>query len=168
MVYSEPQQGTAFKIYLPRLATPAALPGTPAPVAATMPRGSETILLVEDQVEVRELARDVLEAHGYLVLEAHDPDEARRLFDVHRDSISLLLTDVVMPQTSGRDLADALCSRRPEMKLLYMSGYTDQAIVHHGVLDEGVAYLGKPFTIESLTRKVRDVLDAPAAAVTTA
>jgi signal transduction histidine kinase/ActR/RegA family two-component response regulator len=161
--YSEPQQGSVFKVYLPRLDS-AAVSATSAPVTVATPRGSETILLVEDEVEVRELARDVLEMHGYTVLEAGDPDEARRLFSAHREAISLLLTDVVMPQASGRDLANLLCPLRPEMKVLYMSGYTDQAIVHHGVLEAGVAYLEKPFTIEGLMRKVRDVLDAPAAA----
>jgi signal transduction histidine kinase/ActR/RegA family two-component response regulator len=161
--YSEPQQGSVFKVYLPRLDS-AVISAGPAPVTVAAPRGSETILLVEDEVEVRELARDVLEMHGYTVLEAGEPDEARRLFSANREAISLLLTDVVMPQASGRDLANLLCPLRPEMKVLYMSGYTDQAIVHHGVLEAGVAYLEKPFTIEGLMRKVRDVLDAPAAA----
>jgi len=168
-VYSEPGQGAVFKVYLPRIdagvesATPAE-----TPVDTTTPRGSETILLVEDQEEVRELARDILLEHGYTVLEAGDPDEAWPIFNHHKSTIDLLLTDVVMPRASGRQLADRVLPVRPDLRVLYMSGYTDQAIVQHGVLEAGIAYLEKPFTIDTLTRKVREVLDAPAVAPSTA
>ena len=161
-VYSEPGQGAVFKVYLPRIdADVESTTDDAAPSTAT-PRGTETILLVEDQEEVRELARDILLEHGYTVLEAGDPEEAWPVFDKHRATIDLLLTDVVMPRASGRQLADRLAPHRPDLKVLYMSGYTDQAIVQHGVLEAGIAYLEKPFTIDTLTHKVRDVLDAPA------
>jgi CheY-like chemotaxis protein len=109
---------------------------------------------------VRDLARDLLEEHGYRVLVASDPDEALRVWKAHPGAIDLLLTDVVMPQQSGRELADRLRVDRPGLKVLYMSGYTDRAIVHHGVLDPDVAFLEKPFTAVGLGRKVREVLDA--------
>ena len=156
-VYSEPQQGAVFKVYLPRIDTPVE---SPEPVFAPTVGGSETILLVEDQPDVRELARDILQDHGYTVLEAGDPDEARTIFGQHHQTISLLLTDVVMPRASGPELADILAPLRPEMKVLYMSGYTDPDIVHRGAEDGEIAYLQKPFSVESLTRKVRDVLDS--------
>ena len=156
-VYSEPQRGAVFKVYLPRVDTPVE---SPEPVLAPTVGGSETILLVEDQADVRELARDILEEHGYTVLDAGDPDEAQKIFGRHHQAINLLLTDVVMPRASGRELAGVLAPLRPEMKVLYMSGYTDPAIVHRGAADGEIAYLQKPFTVESLTRKVRDVLDS--------
>jgi signal transduction histidine kinase/CheY-like chemotaxis protein len=158
-VYSEPEQGTVFKVYLRRVEV-VAEPQWQAPAQAPPPRGSETILLVEDQREVRELARDILEKHGYTVLEAGDAEEAWTIFDGYREAVDLLLTDVVMPGRSGRELADRLTAARPDLRVLYMSGYTDQAIVHRGVLDEGIAYLEKPFTAPTLTRAVRAVIDA--------
>jgi CheY-like chemotaxis protein len=160
-VYSEPGQGAVFKVYLPQAEEPAETPW-PALDSESTPGGSETLLIVEDQDEVRELARDILEQHGYTVLDAGDGDTAWRLFESHREQVDLLLTDVVMPGSSGRALADRVTSARPEVKVLYMSGYTDQAIVHHGVLEQGIAYLEKPFSIDSLTRAVRSTLDARA------
>jgi signal transduction histidine kinase len=157
-VSSEPERGAVFKVYLPRIDTPVESPEPAAPIDTV--GGSETILLVEDQVDVRELARDILQEHGYTVLDAGDPDEARKVFARHRQAISLLLTDVVMPRASGRELADVLAPLRPDMKVLYMSGYTDPAIVHRGAPDGELAYLQKPFSVETLTRKVREVLDS--------
>jgi CheY-like chemotaxis protein len=131
--------------------------GTTTPVLG--PRGAETILLVEDEDAVRALARDILQEKGYTVLEAARGIEAVLVSAQHPGPIDLLLTDVVMPEMSGRVLADRLALARSGIKVLYMSGYTDNAVVHHGVLDAGTAYLQKPFTPDSLARKVRDILD---------
>jgi len=158
-VYSEPGRGTVFKVYLRRVDV-AVEPRATGITIAEAPGGSETILLVEDQQEVRELAADILSAQGYVVLAAGDGETASALFTAHKEQIDLLLTDVVMPGTSGRQLADSLTAARPDLKVLYMSGYTDQAIVQHGVLEAGIAYLEKPFTIDAITRAVRDALDA--------
>jgi two-component system cell cycle sensor histidine kinase/response regulator CckA len=157
-VYSEPGHGTSFKIYLPRVderVVPAA--------AAVQHRvgGSETVIVVEDVAAVRTVAREMLGRHGYRVLEAADGDTALRLAAKHQGPIHLLLTDVVMPDVSGRELADQLAALRPGMRVLFMSGYTDDAVVRHGVLQEGIAYLQKPFTPDTLARKVREVLDEP-------
>jgi CheY-like chemotaxis protein len=122
-------------------------------------RGSETILLVEDEEEVRKLAVRVLERQGYRVLAARDGDEALLICEQHKDPIHLMLTDVVMPVMNGHEVAKRLESLHPETKVLYMSGYTDNAIVLHGVLVEGVRYIQKPFTVDALTKKVREVLD---------
>ena len=124
-----------------------------------MARGQETILLVEDEPMVRVLARDVLLLQGYQVLEA-DSARAVQLCQSYDGVIALLLTDVVMPVISGRELAEKLAPLRPQMKVLYMSGYTDNVIVHHGVLKPGIAFLQKPFTPDGLVRKVRAVLDS--------
>ncbi len=162
-VYSEPGRGTTFKIYLPRVEE--AAEALVAPAASITPaRGSETLLVVEDDEAVRSLARKVLERQGYTVLEARDGDEALAIGEGHAGPIPLMLTDVVMPGRSGRDVARQLAAVRPDMKVLYMSGYTDNAIVHQGVLDPGIAFLPKPFTPDALARKVREVLDAPAEA----
>jgi signal transduction histidine kinase/ActR/RegA family two-component response regulator len=158
-VYSEPGQGTTFKIYLPRVEEAVEAVEAAATVVAP-PRGSETVLLVEDDEEVRSLVWDILQVYGYTVLQARHPGEALLIAEKHTDPIHLLLTDVVMPQMSGRQLAERLGRARREMKMLYMSGYTDNAVVHHGVLDSGMVYLQKPFTPDSLARKVREVLDA--------
>jgi len=117
------------------------------------------VLVVEDVAAVRAVAREMLERHGYTVLEAPDGETALRLAGKHQGVIRLLLTDVVMPDVSGRQLADQLLELRPDMKVLFMSGYTDDAIVRHGVLKEGIAYLQKPFTPDTMARKVRAVLD---------
>ncbi len=160
-VDSEPGQGTMFKIYLPRVEDAAELV-EPSPAPPELPRGSETILLVEDDEAVRHLAREILQMHGYTVLEARHRGEALRMAGDHAGPIHLMVTDVVMPGMSGRALAGLLGPLRPDMKVLYMSGYTDDAIVHHGVLDPGTAFLQKPFAADALARKVREVLDAPA------
>ena len=123
-------------------------------------RGSETVLVVEDDDTVRPLVHELLEMNGYTVLEARDGREALEVVRKHARPIHLLLTDVVMPQMSGWELAKGMASVRPGIRVLYMSGHTDGAIAHHGVLDAEMAYLQKPFTAEALARKVREVLDA--------
>jgi two-component system, cell cycle sensor histidine kinase and response regulator CckA len=162
-VYSEVGIGSTFKAYLPAVDAPAELPaGTTQPPAR---RGSETVLLVEDEDGVRALMRQVLHKHGYNVLESRHGGEALLMCERHSGKIDLLLTDVVLEQMSGRELAERLIKVRPEMKVLYVSGYADDAIVHHGVLNAGVAFLQKPFTTEALARKIRYVLDGSARAM---
>ncbi len=158
-VYSELGHGTTFKVYLPEL-TSASQKAEAAAVEAPLPVGSETILLVEDEDVVRGLARKILEHAGYEVLEANRGAEAFRLCLQRAEPIDLLLTDVVMPETSGKEVADRLTEVFPGLKVLFMSGYTDEAIVHHGVLDSNVEFIQKPFTPATLARKVRAVLDA--------
>ena len=157
-VYSEPGEGTVLKVFLPQFQSS----GEPQPkvsVDTVVPRGSETILLVEDEDVVRGLARQILEQAGYNVLDARGGEEAIRLCHERRAPIDLLLTDVVMPETSGKEVAARLTRLRPLTRVLYMSGYTDDAIVHHGVLDSDVEFIQKPFTPIALARKVREVLD---------
>jgi CheY-like chemotaxis protein len=158
-VYSEPDVGTTFKLYFPRVDTPV----EPVPVVPESPdswRGTETVLIVEDAAAVRAVARQVLERFGYTVLEAPDGPTALHLAARFHGNIDLLLTDVVMPGMNGRLLAERFQVARPGTKVLFASGYTDDAILQHGVLEEGVPYLQKPFTPEALARKVREVLDA--------
>jgi len=157
-VYSEPGRGTSFKIYLPRIETPAATP--PGPQKGGAARGSETVLVVEDEPAVLTLSRRALEAQGYVVLAASDPVAALRVVERHGGTIHLLLTDVVMPGFSGRELADRLTAQRPGIRVLFMSGYPGDAVVQHGTLPSGSAFLQKPFSPDGLARKVRDVLDA--------
>jgi len=157
-VYSELGQGTTFKIYLPRAeATPEEI--TEKVAKEEPPRGSETILVVEDEEELRKLAVQFLQKQGYRVLEATQGEEALLICEQHKEPIHLLVTDVVMPGMSGRELSERLTSLRPEIKILYMSGHTNSAIFHHGVLEPGVILLQKPFTLGGLARKVREVLD---------
>ena len=158
-VDSEPGQGATFTIELPRVDAPAD-PARDAGVASAAPHGSETVLLVEDEPEVRGLARDILHQQGYTVLEAADGDEALHVGREHGGPIHLLVTDVVMPQMGGRELADRLRAGRTETKVLYVSGYTDDAILRQGVSETGTAFLPKPFTAAALAHKVRQVLDA--------
>jgi PAS domain S-box-containing protein len=150
--------GTTVRIYLARI--PAVVDTTAATAAADEPviAGSGTVLVVEDEGELRDLATEVLGLAGYSVLSAGSPSQAMEIARQHAGPIHLLLTDVVMPEMSGRDLADRLIQTRPDLKILYMSGYTDDAIVHHGVLDPGTVLLQKPFTPDGLTRMVGDVL----------
>jgi two-component system, cell cycle sensor histidine kinase and response regulator CckA len=157
-VYSEPGQGTTFKIYLPRV--------DEAPTARQEARtttsllGTETILLTEDAPALRAAAHQILERYGYTVLDAPSSGAALALAGSCPGPIHLLLTDVVMPGMSGRELAEQFTARRPGVRVLYMSGYTDDAVVRHGVLRPGVAYLQKPFTPDVLARKVREILDS--------
>ncbi len=156
-VYSEPGRGTTFKIYLPRVYAPAdAVKERPS---GEVPRGSETVLVVEDEEGVRKLAVRVLAQQGYKTLEAADGAGALALCGIYKETVDLILTDVVIPGMSGRETAERLRAIHPEAKVLYMSGYTDNVIVHHGVLQEGMKFLHKPFTAEGLARKVREVLD---------
>jgi two-component system cell cycle sensor histidine kinase/response regulator CckA len=157
-VYSEPGQGTSFKIYLPRIQAEAEAFAPAAPAA--LRGGSETILLVEDDAKVRDIALRSLRERGYRVLEAANGGEALRAAENQSEPIALLLTDVVMPQMGGRELAARVRALRPQIKVLYTSGYTEQAIVHREVLGRGIAFLPKPFDPTSLARKVREVLDA--------
>jgi PAS domain S-box-containing protein len=158
-VYSEPGVGTTFKIDLPRTDE---VREAPAPASApALSHGTETILLVEDEAEVRDLSREILARLGYTLLEAAMPRDALLVAQRHVGRIDLLLTDVVMPQMSGRALAEAVVSERPEMKVLFMSGYTDDAIIRHGVLEPGISFIEKPFAPRALAAKIREVLDRP-------
>jgi two-component system cell cycle sensor histidine kinase/response regulator CckA len=159
-VYSEPGQGATFKIYLPRVEEELDGAVQPPRDAYSFPKGSETILLVEDEASVRDLAVRLLKQQGYTVWEAANGEEALRVAHEHaEETIHLLLTDVVMPQVGGKDLAERLKISMPELKVLFTSGYTDDAIVHHGVLSPGINFLQKPFSLATLTQKVREVLD---------
>jgi CheY-like chemotaxis protein len=156
-VYSEPGKGTTFKVYLPRVEKPICVKEKRDKKAGAV-KGSETILLVEDDEMVRNLTARVLKGYGYRVLIAADGGEAVRISGDHEGPIHLMLTDVVMPGMRGQDVEERVRATRPGIKVLYMSGYTDNAIVHHGVLDPGKAFLQKPFTLDSLGRKVREAL----------
>ncbi|MEW6127413.1 MAG: response regulator [Acidobacteriota bacterium] len=157
-VYSEPSQGTTFKIYLPHLPETIA-EVEPSEQPAQTSAGQETILIVEDDDSLRVLGRKILTASGYKVLEAMNGNEALALVEEFKESIDLVVTDVVMPHMSGRELAHRINALAPKIKILHTSGYTDHAIMQHGVLGKGTFFLQKPYTIESLTRKVREVLD---------
>jgi signal transduction histidine kinase len=160
-VYSELGHGTTFKIYLPRVEeTPAVTAAREAPASAPPPRSGERVLLVEDEDGVRELARDILESAGYTVVTASNGRDALDTFTEHGGAFQLLVTDLVMPHLDGRQLAERLHALRPELRVLYMSGYADQAIVRHALMDEGAAFLQKPFTVEVFERRVRERLDA--------
>lgn len=158
-VYSELDRGTTFKIYFP-IAKQTALPAATNVPTGDSVDGKETILLVEDEQAIRTVTGTILRRHGYTVLEAQSGGDALLLCEQHTAPIQLLLTDVVMPRMSGRELAERLQPLRPEMKVLYMSGYTDDAIVRHGVLDATLAFIQKPITPDALLRKVREVLSA--------
>lgn len=160
-VYSEPGRGTTFKIYIPRLEEPREeTERDRGPhVADSLPMGRETILLVEDERPLLKVYTKFLETLGYKVLPARSPQEAISKASKHQGSIELLLTDVVMPQMSGRDLWEKLRELRPDLRCLFMSGYTANVIAHHGVLEPGMNFIGKPFAIETLAFKLREVLD---------
>ena len=157
-VYSEPGQGTTFKIYLPSVDEPADELKDKV-VVEELPRGSETILVVEDEEEVRKVAVRILKRQGYTVFDTPDGEGAQVICEKQKEPLHLILTDVVMPGMSGRQLVERCRQIRQDFKVLYMSGYTDNAIVQHGVLVEGVNYIQKPFTVDALARKVREVLD---------
>jgi len=156
-VYSEPGRGSTFKLYFPRVADPIS-DGAPGQAEAGVSNGNETILLVEDEQAVRELTLRMLHQLGYKVLTADSGAEAVRLTKMHADEIALLLTDVVMPGMSGRELADDLLASRPTLKVLFLSGYTESTVLHHGVLESGVDFLPKPFSREVLGKKLREIL----------
>jgi signal transduction histidine kinase len=158
-VYSEPEQGTTFKIYLPRVDEDVSVAGGEIEAGSSL-KGSETILLVEDDEMVREFARAALQSYGYAVLPAGGAADALEFSKQHTGLINLLVTDLVMPGITGTKLSEHLTALRAEMKVLYVSGYTDNAIVHHGILDPATAFLQKPFTPDALARKVREVLES--------
>ena len=157
-VYSEPDQGTTFKIYLPRHVETDEWEQkmVSSGVAAT---GNETILLVEDEKAILTMTSMMLERLGYTVLTASTPDQAISISQSYSSRIDLLMTDVVMPEMSGRNLAEKLLQLNPNLKCLYMSGYTANVIAHHGVLDKGVHFIHKPFSKQDLAAKLREVLD---------
>ena len=160
-VYSEPGHGTAFKIYLPRLSE-GAVPFQRDPEQSGLSTGTETVLLVEDDPGVRNLVATTLTKCGYHVLQAEDGAAAAEVARSHEGLIHMLLTDVVMPGISGRSTAESLVQSRPEARVLYMSGYTDEALTRHGILEPGLYLIQKPFTPGALARRVREVLDGPA------
>jgi PAS domain S-box-containing protein len=164
-VYSELGHGTTFKVYLPLVRDEAEKVSSEKTASGPAP-GTETILFVEDEESVRELVGEYLLARGYLVIEASDGLQAMDLAEKHKGAIQLLITDVVMPRLSGRELATRLIAKRPGLKVLYISGYTDDSIFRHGVLEGGMAFLQKPFNLKSIAQKVREVLDGvPEAAI---
>ncbi|MGZ6970168.1 MAG: ATP-binding protein [Thermoanaerobaculia bacterium] len=156
-VYSEPGKGTTFKVYLPRVDESLLRPASKTLPAATVD-GHETILVVEDDAAIRALTRQILEKYGYRVLDAPNGSEAERLVTGHPEKIDLLLTDLVMPDMAGTELATRLLAKRPGLRVVLMSGYTDHAIDRNGLLESGRAFLQKPFTPAMLLRKIRDVL----------
>jgi signal transduction histidine kinase len=162
-VDSEAGKGTVFKVYFPRVEQSLQVAASPVPTGP-LPRGTETLLIVEDESSLRQLAHGVLSAQGYEVLLAANGQDGLRVAREHKGRpIRLAVTDVVMPQMSGKVMAEWLKTTHPDLKILFTSGYTDDAIAHHGVLEPGVAFLPKPYTPATLTRKVRELLDLPAA-----
>jgi CheY-like chemotaxis protein len=158
-VYSELRKGTTFKVYFPQVEGMAVNVIQPGAQCGDS-RGTETVLVAEDEDSIRQLVRDVLTSKGYLVLEAKSGAEALAASHAHSGTIHLVLTDVVLPQMSGPDLAEQWALQRPETKIIYMSGYTNNAICDHGLLDKNLAFIEKPFTPQNLVKKVREVLDA--------
>lgn len=157
---SELGLGSTFRIYLPRVEDSANAVATPAQTAATSAEGSETILLVEDEECVRQLIRETLQSKGYKVLEADRGDTALRMAAAHAGRIDLLISDIVLPGMAGKELGKNLLATHPSTKVLFLSGYTEEAIIHQGMLDSGAAFLQKPFMLQALARKVRDVLNS--------
>ena len=161
-VYSEVGRGTTFKVYLPRVATPAedaaSAAAAPPPAAEG---GRETVLVVEDEDALRALVAESLREAGYTVIDAETPARALALCAADQGAIDLLVTDVVLPGLSGRELSERLLAARPQLMVLFMSGYTDDAVVRHGIESDRVAFLQKPFTVDALLRRVRRVLGPP-------
>ena len=160
-VSSELGQGTTFKVYFPRIEQSPLVPGPLVRKTGPLRRGTETLLVVEDEPSLRHLAQGVLKAQGYNVLTAPNGQDALRVADEHHGQpIALVITDVIMPRMGGKAMAEWLQTTCPDLKVLFTSGYTQDAIAHHGVLDEGIEFLPKPYTPAALARKVREVLDA--------
>jgi len=166
-VQSEPGHGTTFKVYLPRVDQPVGPAGKAVASLAAAPKGTETVLLVEDEEAVRRLTHAVLRRNGYEVLTAGDGEEALRTLQQHQGTIHLLLTDVVLPRMGGREIALQVSRLRPEIKVLFTSGYSGRAFAENGTLEPGMAFLPKPFTPEELLRKVREILETPSPAAST-
>jgi CheY-like chemotaxis protein len=162
-VYSEPDSGTTLKIYLPRATDISDTMDRTVPEPTSL-YGKETVLVAEDEEMVRKLVCETLATYGYHIIEAEDPSDALELAASYRDSIHLLLTDVVMPKMNGRELYQKLVDIHPESQVLYMSGYMDNVVAHRGILDQGIDLLRKPFTTQVLTRKIRSVLNRNAVA----
>jgi two-component system cell cycle sensor histidine kinase/response regulator CckA len=156
-VYSEPGKGSTFKIYLPRVEE--VVETEKIVTEKEIPRGGETVLVAEDERDVRILAIQILKRQGYKILEAANGGEALLICEKHRGEIHLMLTDIVMPGMSGRELAERLLQLHPEMKVLYMSGYPYHAVMRHGILGEEPNFIQKPFSLQALVNKVREVLD---------
>jgi two-component system, cell cycle sensor histidine kinase and response regulator CckA len=157
-VESAPGQGSTFTIFLPRHAGPAlAAPGQPD--RRGLPHGTETLLLVEDEAAVRSSARRLLERHGYTVIEARHGADALRIMEDGTRQVDLVLTDLVMPEMGGRELVERLRARHPGMKVLFMSGYSERAVTQDGAMPPGTGFVEKPFTVEQLTRRTREILD---------
>jgi CheY-like chemotaxis protein len=159
-VESQAGQGTTFRVYLPEGEKSDSPDAAPPASEGASPRGAETILLVEDNHALRALTSDILRSHGYFVLEAVDGVNGIRLAQGYQDRIDLLATDIVMPGLGGRQLAEQLSTVHPETKVLYLSGHTDDAVARHGVVQDAVQFLEKPFAPETLALKIREVLDS--------
>jgi two-component system, cell cycle sensor histidine kinase and response regulator CckA len=159
-IYSEPGRGTTFKIYLPRTEHAASAPPAPPGPEASRPMSSETVLLLEDESALRDVIREVLQEDGYTVIDGPEPEDAMAAAERHSGRIHLLLTDLVMPRLSGVQAAERVRAARPDVKILYMSGYTPAGAEHQAFLPEGHAYLQKPFSMDALLRKVRDTLES--------
>jgi len=157
-VYSEVGYGTTFKIYLPRVIEPLE-EAEPRAIIDELPKGTETVLLVEDEDIVRTLTRQILEICGYTVFEAANGKDALSICDNYQGQIHLLMTDVVMPEMGGRELAEKVALSYPKMGLLFTSGYTDDAVVRHGVIESATSFIQKPYAADALARKVRYILD---------
>jgi len=160
-IYSERDKGTTFKVYLPRVEGEAAGHGARKKIAPEMTGGTETIFVIEDENVVRETMVIILKDRGYHVLEASGGRQALKAIREHQGALDLVITDVVMPGLSGKEFARQLHEFKPDIKILYVSGYTDNVIAHHGILDPEINFLQKPFTIESLLTKVREIMDKP-------
>ena len=158
-MYSELGRGTTFKVYLPRATREVPLQALSTGTAASVKNASETVLLVEDEASVRQLSKRILDHAGYRVLEAVNGDEAERVFALHAGSIDLVVTDVIMPGCGGPELLSRLQAREPALRVLYMSGYTDQSAAQKAGIDRGLPFVQKPFTAEELVRQVRQALE---------